>query len=236
MPMIEDALFSMGHEAVHVTNQADAQDRLRHETFDYVLLDLHIPTQPGRGGATADTGMNLLRWIRLTNPFRLPVIIMTGYTEACLSLAKELLADGADEFIPKPFQQQGRTLRVVVRKVLDQYEVLPQATAPPEPPREPAAPSDDPEPPEIEALPQRELDILQCMAADPHKTMMMTDIITAGGYSKTATREALEYLEQRELIARPPGTTRRGLGVTKAGQDFLARISEKATGRLPETA
>lgn len=120
MPSVEDALFSLGHEHDWVTNQADAQERLAATAFDYVLLDLQIPARPGRGGASIDCGLNLLRWMRKRKNGQCPpVIIMTGQTGACVDLTRELTENGAREFIAKPFPDRGRTLASVVRSVLE---------------------------------------------------------------------------------------------------------------------
>jgi DNA-binding response OmpR family regulator len=120
MPSVEDALFSLGHEHDWVTNQADAQERLAATAFDYVLLDLQIPARPGRGGASIDCGLNLLRWMRKRKNGQCPpVIIMTGQTGACVDLTRELTENGAREFIAKPFPDRGRTLANVVRSVLE---------------------------------------------------------------------------------------------------------------------
>ncbi len=129
LPTIGDALFSMGHDYVHVTNQEEAQQRLNDESFDYVLLDLQIPTRPHRGGATIECGANLLRWIRGARQLEVPVIIMTGYSQECLRLARELIRDGAEDFIPKPFQDQGRTLGSVIRRVMGHGETAEAATS-----------------------------------------------------------------------------------------------------------
>jgi len=119
VPSIEDTLFSLGHKHEWVTNQEDAQVALEKGEFDYVLLDLHIPARPHRGGATTECGANLLRTIRQTyEPSRLPVIIMTGHGSACVDLTNELTRNGASEFISKPFPDKGRTLATVIRNVL----------------------------------------------------------------------------------------------------------------------
>ena len=123
IPSVEDALFSLGHEHDWVSNQADAQDRLAETSFDYVLLDLQIPARPGRGGASIDCGLNLLRWMRTRKNGQCPpVIIMTGQTGACVDLTRELTENGAREFIAKPFPDRGRTLAYVVRGVLEANE------------------------------------------------------------------------------------------------------------------
>jgi CheY-like chemotaxis protein len=117
---IEDALFSIGHEHVWVTNQFDAQEELQSGDFAYVLLDLQIPAKPNRGGADKQYGINLLSDIqRIKGLGQLPVIMMTAYTAECLDLTSELRAAGASEFVSKPFKNNGRTLAKVIRKVLN---------------------------------------------------------------------------------------------------------------------
>jgi len=120
LPSVEEVLFSLGHEHEWVTNQADAQERFLEAAFDYVLLDLQIPTRSGRGGASTECGLNLLRWMKQQrNGSTPPVILMTGQLSACVDLTRELTAAGASEFIAKPFPPQGRTLRSVICGVLD---------------------------------------------------------------------------------------------------------------------
>ncbi|WP_425618753.1 response regulator [Anatilimnocola sp. NA78] len=116
---VADTLASLGHAFDIATNQHDAQGLLERNLYDYVLLDLQIPAKPNRGGAHTEFGSNLLRYIQhLKGNGQLPVIVMTGYSADCLDLSTELLANGAREFIAKPFPNKGRTLACVIRKVL----------------------------------------------------------------------------------------------------------------------
>ena len=115
MPAIEDVLFSMGHSHAHVTNQHDAQQTLAGEKFDYVLLDLAIPTRPRRCG-DKQFGINLLEHIQ--SDYGLPVMIMTDDAADCLDLANQLRELGAKDFIAKPFQSRGRELAKKIRKLL----------------------------------------------------------------------------------------------------------------------
>jgi CheY-like chemotaxis protein len=119
---IEDSLFSIGHEHDWVTNQHDAQEKLRDTEYTYVLLDLQIPAKPNRGGADKEFGCNLLKDIQqIKGPGRIPVIVMTGYSADCLDLSTELSRNGASDFISKPFLNKGRTLSSVIRQVLSVY-------------------------------------------------------------------------------------------------------------------
>lgn len=119
---IEDTLFSIGHKHDWATNQHDAQQMLREHEYDYVLLDLQIPAKPNRGGADKEFGCNLLQDIqRIKGRCRTPVIVMTAYSADCLDLTTELHANGASEFIAKPFSNKGRTLASVIRRVLTDH-------------------------------------------------------------------------------------------------------------------
>jgi CheY-like chemotaxis protein len=122
---IEDTLFSIGHEHDWATNQHDAQEYLKGGDYSYVLLDLQIPAKPNRGGADKEFGCNLLRDIQqIKGRGRTPVIVMTAYSADCLDLSTELYANGASEFIAKPFSNKGRTLASVIRKVLSHHRDL----------------------------------------------------------------------------------------------------------------
>lgn len=130
---ISDILYSLGHELDHVTNQEDALARLDAGRYDYVLLDLHIPARPNRGGASHEFGVNLLRAIRERHGAnQLPVIIMTAHHGKCVDHTSELTRAGATEFISKPFPETGRTLAVVVRGVLEGRAVVSNASAAPQ--------------------------------------------------------------------------------------------------------
>jgi len=116
---IGDVLFSLGHEYDWATNQHDARQMLRERPYDYVLLDLQIPAKPNRGGADKEFGGNLLCEIQeIKGRGKLPVVVMTAFSADCLDMTTELHANGATEFISKPFSTNGRTLAGVIRKVL----------------------------------------------------------------------------------------------------------------------
>lgn len=120
---IEDELFSIGHDHEWVTNQHDAQQLLKTTEFSYVLLDLQIPAKPHRGGAAKEYGVNLLSNIqKIKGRGRLPVIVMTAHFADCLDLTKELLANGAKDFIAKPFTNKGRPLAKVIKEVLGEHQ------------------------------------------------------------------------------------------------------------------
>lgn len=126
---LDNILFSMGHSHVWVTNQSDAQKKLKSERYHYVLLDWQIPAKPIRGFADKAFGTNLLDFIeKIKPPRRPPVIMMTSNTGECLELSAELMAKGVVAFVAKPFENKGRALAQVISKVLNNgHQPVPDA-------------------------------------------------------------------------------------------------------------
>ena len=122
MEQFDSELFSLGHAYERAASQGEAQQKLETHTFDYVLLDMHIPARQGRGGASTEYGLHLLKHIRqMKSPTALPVIIVTGKGDACVDLMTELNSYGPNEFVAKPWPtDKGRTLGAVIKGVLRQ--------------------------------------------------------------------------------------------------------------------
>ena len=120
--MVEDVLFSLGHEFEVATNQQDAQQLLKGMDFDYVLLDLQIPAKANRGGADKQYGINLLKDIqRMKAPSPPPVIMMTAHLADGFNLSSELQRNGVRECIAKPFSDAARPLSSVILAVVGEY-------------------------------------------------------------------------------------------------------------------
>ena len=120
---IEDALSSLGHAWLVATNQQEAEELLRRETFAYVLLDLEIPARAS-GGAHREFGANLLASVRrIKERERLPAIVMSQRDPDFIEIAGDLVRAGASDFIAKPFAAHGgRTLSSVVRRALAEHQ------------------------------------------------------------------------------------------------------------------
>lgn len=130
MPRIEDELVSLGHEFDWAQSQEDAQKLLGVNRYDYVLLDLEIPTKAGRGGASVQYGLNLAEHIHsATGKGALPVIVMTGHSEKCVNMVEPLNAAGVRDFISKPFPETGRTLAFVIKTLLGKPAPAPASPA-----------------------------------------------------------------------------------------------------------
>ncbi len=124
---IVDILDSMDIEHDAVTNVEDAKKQLASTSYSCVLLDLCIPAKPGRGGASEDFGVILLKEIqRIKKPCPPPVYIMTAMLAKGLDMATKLLRLGAKDFISKPFSDNGRKLTKIIEGVLSTLDTEPE--------------------------------------------------------------------------------------------------------------
>jgi len=136
---IESALVVLDHEHVWAESQQEAREALEKTHFHYALVDLEIPARTGRGFAKIEYGKKLIDQIQqIKGRGVLPVIVMTGHHKHGLNLVRELLGNGAMDFISKPFGDgtEGKSLPQVIQGVLDQHRrSFPPGTLPGDPPR-----------------------------------------------------------------------------------------------------
>jgi len=136
---IESALVVLGHEHVWAESQQEAREALEQTHFHYALVDLEIPARTGRGFAKIEYGKKLIDQIQqIKGRGVLPVIVMTGHHKHGLNLVRELLGNGAMDFISKPFGDgtEGKSLPQVILGVLEQHrKSFPPGVLPGDPPR-----------------------------------------------------------------------------------------------------
>ncbi len=97
---IQRLLERRAAEPVIVADGAQAEEKLRTEAFDLVLLDVMMPRR---------TGYQLVPIARVTQP-GVPVLLMSGYTEQARGI------EPPDGFIEKPFN--GSMLEAAIKAVL----------------------------------------------------------------------------------------------------------------------
>ncbi|MES9905297.1 MAG: sigma-54 dependent transcriptional regulator [Sedimenticola sp.] len=91
-------------ELIHVENGTDAKQVIAAKPPELVLLDLKLPDMDGQ---------EILQWIRAEG-FPSAVVVMTAH--GSLEVAVEVMRDGAEDFLQKPFD--AARLQTTVRNVL----------------------------------------------------------------------------------------------------------------------
>lgn len=99
-----------GHEVELAEDGNIASERLRADAFDLVITDLAL----GRGAS----GMDVLRVAKEERP-ETAVIMITAHGSE--KIAVEAMKSGADDYVPKPFDND--ELRVVVARVLERHRL-----------------------------------------------------------------------------------------------------------------
>jgi putative nucleotidyltransferase with HDIG domain len=103
--VVSTMLESRGYCCTSVSNGRAAQDYVRKDTPDLVLIDTIMPEMDG---------IELLDWLRVYDP-EIPVIVLTAVND--ISTALEAVRRGAYDYILKPFEKDqlflcvGRTLQ-----------------------------------------------------------------------------------------------------------------------------
>jgi len=103
--MVADYLAEAGFRVTHAPTGADAEARLKRETFDALILDLMLPD--------AD-GLDLCRRIRAESS--IPVLMLTARGDPLDRVVG--LELGADDYLPKPFEPREllARLRAILRR------------------------------------------------------------------------------------------------------------------------
>lgn len=114
LQIVGEKLESLDHTFDTASSQEEAEDFLRRQSYDYILLDLAIPLRFG-GQADKQYGRNLLHKIRGPLGHQLTaVIIMTANDLESYHVGVELMKEGADDFVGKPFGEDHPLERKIV--------------------------------------------------------------------------------------------------------------------------
>jgi len=103
--MVADYLAQAGFRVTTAARARDGERRLKHETYDLLILDLMLPD--------AD-GLEVCRRIRQTSD--LPILMLTARGDAMDRVVG--LEIGADDYLPKPFEPREllARLRAILRR------------------------------------------------------------------------------------------------------------------------
>jgi DNA-binding NtrC family response regulator len=108
--MLRLALEHDGHRVIEATDQAAAEEMLRHSVPSLVISDLRLPVGDGFG---------VMRAAKESDP-DVPVIVMTAY--GSIEDAVRAMREGALDFLAKPVDPDHLLLRV--RRALDQRRLV----------------------------------------------------------------------------------------------------------------
>jgi DNA-binding NtrC family response regulator len=103
---LRPALEKLGHHVEALTSSEAAITRIAEQRYDVLVTDLKMP---GLGG------MAVLSHVREECP-NTKVIVITGFATA--EMARQVLQEGAVEFIPKPFRMS--YLRDLIVKIAEE--------------------------------------------------------------------------------------------------------------------
>lgn len=97
---IEKCLNDLGYEVLCAKNVADAIEFYDKETPNLVITDINLSGSNNNESETVFSGLDIVKYIKITKNHKTPVIILTGSTdENVLSKGFEL---GIDDFMKKP--------------------------------------------------------------------------------------------------------------------------------------
>lgn len=117
---LAEILASASCRSTIVDNQRDALAKSREESFCIVLLDLEIKGDPDGIKGHRAHGLSLLRDVRREHfehagaalRYELPILVVSGFARE-VATVQEIMKDGADGVIHKPFRE---------REVLDEVQ------------------------------------------------------------------------------------------------------------------
>lgn len=114
--VVEECVADLGHEFHSARSESEALKHLERHRYDYILLDLELPTRFGKP-TSADVGRRLLRTIKAhpTNGAA-PVLSMSAHFGPQSELGEEMIALGASAWIGKPFDDLGSAIRVLLER------------------------------------------------------------------------------------------------------------------------
>ena len=114
--VVEECVADLGHDFHSAGTERDALDLLERHRYDYILLDLELPTRRSKP-TSADVGRRLLRTIK-AHPKNgaAPVLSMSAHFGPLSDLGEEMVALGASAWIGKPFDELGSAIRVLLER------------------------------------------------------------------------------------------------------------------------
>lgn len=116
------------HECDEAGDLECAMDMFNENIYDYVILDMRIPSCFG-GVAMVCNGRSMLTAIRSRfKPSEVPVIVLTGEIAEPQDAANLISQYGANDFLVKASEGDGRSLEDAIMKCLEDKTVRPEVS------------------------------------------------------------------------------------------------------------
>jgi CheY-like chemotaxis protein len=116
---IYDRLIVIGHECVYVNTIVDAQEYLKNNICDYIVLDLELPAKTS-SSPRIELGISFLKTLRKKySKDSMPIIVMTAQTEQNVDVVADFVQYATD-VIQKPLLSRGEhTLEASIAKFVE---------------------------------------------------------------------------------------------------------------------
>jgi CheY-like chemotaxis protein len=117
--VLGDILASLNHEYDAANSVEAARQLVEREHFDYYLIDLQIPVHSGHGLARIQNGENLIDELIGKDASRgKRIIAITAHGNDAPIQPVEMMKKGIADYIPKPFEETGKTLDKAILEML----------------------------------------------------------------------------------------------------------------------
>jgi len=120
---IVDILTSLNHEYDTADSVTAARELVEANQYDYFLIDLQLPVHSRYGLARIQNGENLIdEMIRQDDNRRRRIIAITAHGNDRPIQSVEMMKKGIADYIPKPFEETGKTLDKAILEMLSRVE------------------------------------------------------------------------------------------------------------------
>jgi DNA-binding response OmpR family regulator len=120
---IVDILTSLNHDYDTADSFTAARELAENNRYDYFLIDLQLPVHSRHGLARIQNGENLIdEMIRQDGNRRRRIIAITAHGNDRPIQSVEMMKKGIADYIPKPFDETGKTLDKAIVEMLSRLE------------------------------------------------------------------------------------------------------------------
>lgn len=121
--IVGEILTSLDHEYDIADSVAVARQLIETNQYDYFLVDLQLPVHSGHGLSRIQNGENLIdELIHQDESRKRRIIAITAHGNDRPIQPVEMMKKGIADYIPKPFEESGKTLDKAILEMLSQLD------------------------------------------------------------------------------------------------------------------